>query len=133
MIIFDIQPVPKPRMVDSDKWKNRPEVLRYWAFKEELQLKANLKGFNLGEAFIAIFYLPMPKSWDEKRKREMILVPHQQKPDTDNLMKALKDSLLPNDSTVWFELGVKLWSNEGHIDIANLSEEEARKILHGRI
>jgi len=37
-MIYNINPVPKPRMTQSDKWKKRPPVLRYFAFKDECRI-----------------------------------------------------------------------------------------------
>ncbi|HHE6457291.1 TPA: RusA family crossover junction endodeoxyribonuclease, partial [Proteus mirabilis] len=34
MKVFNIEPVPKPRMTQADKWKKRPPVLKYFAFKD---------------------------------------------------------------------------------------------------
>lgn len=31
------KPVPKPRMTQSDKWKKRPEVVRFLAYKDALR------------------------------------------------------------------------------------------------
>ena len=39
------------------------------------------------------FYMPMPKSWSEKKKEKMNLSWHFQKPDASNLVKALEDAL----------------------------------------
>lgn len=36
--VFNIEPVPKPRMTQADKWKKRPPVLKYFAFKDEVKL-----------------------------------------------------------------------------------------------
>ena len=37
---INIQPVAKPRMTRSDRWKKRPVVLKYWQFKDALKEKA---------------------------------------------------------------------------------------------
>ena len=39
-ISINIQPVAKPRMTRSDRWKKRPVVLKYWQFKDALKEKA---------------------------------------------------------------------------------------------
>lgn len=121
MAKFDIIPVPKPRMTQSDKWNKRAVVLRYWAFKSDLSRQALHQGFELAPAFQVSFFLPMPKSWSKKKKAEMQLKPHQTTPDLDNLEKSLADSLLPNDdSGIWHKVSKKIWDYEGHIIIQNL-------------
>ncbi len=84
---YAITPVPKPRMTQRDKWKKRPVVLRYHAFKDEVRA-AGVELEESGQHII--FVLPMPKSWSKKKQREMVGKPHQQKPDKDNLEKALE-------------------------------------------
>ncbi|MGK4302143.1 RusA family crossover junction endodeoxyribonuclease, partial [Klebsiella pneumoniae] len=39
MKIYDITPIGKPRMTRADKWKQRPEVIRYRAFCDEARLR----------------------------------------------------------------------------------------------
>ncbi len=115
---FQIDPVPKPRMTQSDKWRERPAVMRYWAFKDELQRQANEQGFTLPDRFGVIFYLPMPLSWSKRKRSQMLGKPHQQKPDNSNLLKALEDVLLPDDdSRIWFTIIKKVWALEGAIII----------------
>ncbi len=53
----------------------------------------------------------------EKKKNEMNGMPHKQTPDTDNLTKAIKDSLLDQDSKVWYEKCEKRWAFRGSIII----------------
>lgn len=122
MARFEIIPVPKPRMTQSDKWgEPRPPVARYWAFKDELQRQAGQQDFELSGAFVVVFYLPMPKSWSKRKRAEMMGLPHEATPDKDNLMKALSDSLLPSgDAVIWFDISAKVWAVEGAIVIKNL-------------
>lgn len=96
---YTITPVAKPRMTGRDRWARRPEVLRYWAFKDEV-LKKGLT-FPWRGAHI-IFNIPMPKGWSEKKKLKMDGQPHEQKRknDLDNLMKALGDSVYGEDSYI---------------------------------
>ena len=37
-ITLNIVPVAKPRMTQSDKWKKRPVVQKYWKYKDDLKL-----------------------------------------------------------------------------------------------
>lgn len=118
MPLFRIDPIAKPRMTRSDKWNERPAVLRYWAFKDELQREAGRQGFILPPAFTVTFYIPMPQSWSKAKKQRYLHKPHQQKPDLDNLIKALNDSLASEDDTyIWFVNACKVWALEGAIMI----------------
>ena len=113
-MIYDITPVPKPRQTQSDKWKKRPSVMRYRAFADEVRYKrVDMPEFGSH----VIFYMPMPKSWSKKKKKEMAGTAHQQKPDVDNLIKALKDSLFADDSHIWDYRITKIWSEMGGIEI----------------
>jgi len=68
-----------------------------------------------------VFYLPMPASWSKKKRAALLHSPHCQKPDLDNLAKAVLDGLLPvigDDSRVWqFDVLRKLWAEHGGIGI----------------
>ncbi len=109
-----ITPVPKPRMTRSDKWKKRDCVVRYYAFKDEVQANK----ITLPESdYHVTFILPMPKSWSKKKKQEMNGKPHQQKPDKDNLEKALLDAIFDDDCKIWDGRVTKLWGEVGKIVI----------------
>ena len=87
---------PRPRMAvnghvynpnSADIWKNQIKAcfLRYRkpTITEPVELRVN-------------FFLPCPKSMKEKKG---LLLPHAKKPDTDNLLKAVMDSL--TDIEIW--------------------------------
>lgn len=114
-ITIDITPIPKPRMVRSDSWRKRPIVLTYWAYKDELILKANKANLVLDAEVSVIFYLPMPNSWSKKKKELMNEKPHQQTPDGDNLLKATLDCLCDQDNFVWKVSYEKRWGIKGKI------------------
>jgi Holliday junction resolvase RusA-like endonuclease len=118
-ITIDITPIPKPRMVRSDAWKKRPIVQTYWAYKEELVLKANLARLRLESEIEVIFFLPMPASWSKRQKEEMNEKPHQSRPDGDNLLKALQDCLCKEDNFIWKVSYEKRWAYTGKIKIKN--------------
>jgi len=114
---YPITPVPKPRMTQRDKWHKRGCVVRYWDFKDEVR-RLNVKLPAHG-AWVT-FYLPMPKSWSNKKRDEMYLTPHRQKPDLDNLIKALGDAVYDDDSVIWDIRASKWWELSGAIDILDL-------------
>lgn len=121
MKIYNIPvcPVPKPRMTQRDKWQRRPGVVRYYAFKDALRewVENNKSLFvSLSYTYQLVFYIPVPKSWSNKKKSAMHLKPHRQTPDKDNLEKAFLDALMTNDAHVYSSLVEKYWWNgEGHI------------------
>lgn len=112
--VYNITPLGKPRMTRADKWKKRPEVLRYRAFCDEVRLNK----VTLAESgYHVIFVLPMPPSWSKKKRALMDGKPHQQKPDKDNLEKALLDALFGEDSHIWDGRVTKIWGETGKMII----------------
>ncbi len=114
MMIYKINPVPKPRMTRSDKWKKRPPVMRYWEFKDAVR-KAGVTIPESGAHII--FWIQMPRSWNKTKRLMMNGTPHQQRPDKDNLEKALLDAVLDEDCRVWDSRVTKRWAKEGAIEI----------------
>lgn len=109
---YDITPVAKPRMTKRDKWKVRKPVAVYRAYCDELRLK----GFTLPDhGYHIIFILPMPTSWSKKKRAAMDGNPHQQKPDKDNLEKAVMDAIFKDDSHIWDGRVTKVWGENGKI------------------
>jgi len=114
MAVFKVPPFPKPRMTQRDRWKQRPVVVRYHQWKDDLKKEAKRLAYTLPEAYSVIFYVPMPKSWSKKKKMEYLGTPHKQRPDLDNYLKALNDCLLPDeDSKVWHIVASKYWTSPG--------------------
>ena len=117
-----MNPMGAVRQTQADRWKKRPAVLRYRAFGDELRLAAAAQNFILGERCIMIFEVAMPKSWSNKKKELMNGKPHQQKPDGDNLQKAVADHLCieGGDAFIHTVFAAKFWSYEGRIRIYNI-------------
>ena len=116
---YDIQPVPAPRMTRSDKWKKRPCVMRYFAFRDavkaaKIQLQSPCK---------ITFYVPMPESWSERKRKDFDGKPHMNKPDADNLLKALLDSVFDDDAHMWSVAVEKRWAREGSITVQKFPED----------
>ena len=114
-IEFNIKPCPKPRMTRADRWRQRPIVLRYWDFCNELERQAKKLEYKPEDRVSLIFYIPMSKSWSKKKREQMLGKPHKQRPDIDNLAKAFLDALLKEDSFIYSLTAEKYWSNEGSI------------------
>lgn len=64
---YTITPVPKPRMTQSDRWRKRKCVLKYFAFKDKVR-ELNIIIPESGSRIV--FILPMPDSWSKKKKRK---------------------------------------------------------------
>ena len=109
-------------MTQADRWKKRPVVEKYWMFKDAIRAQADKQKFELGQAYKVTFYLPLPKSMSMKRKRALIGKPHKLRPDLDNLLKSLNDTLMDEDSSVYYVTAVKKWALGGKIIVENLPE-----------
>lgn len=116
------RPVAKPRMVRSDKYKKRPVVLNYWAFKDRIVLQAKRQGFKLGKAYKVTFVMQMPQGiLDSQALSERYDgTPHKVRPDLDNMLKALNDCLSEEDSDIHYVVCNKIWGKEGKIIVENL-------------
>ena len=111
---YFICPVPKPRMSNRDKFLHppRPPVQRYWNFVDQCRLeRVVIPCFSVH----VIFILPMPASWSKKKKAQTNGKPHMQKPDLDNLLKALGDAIYHNDSGIHDIWVTKRWGVQGKI------------------
>ena len=83
--------------------------MRYHAFKDECRKYA----IDIPESGShIIFVLPMAKSWSKKKKLTHDGNPHQQKPDSDNLVKSLFDALFEEDEHIWDFRATKVWGYE---------------------
>ncbi len=116
-MLLKITPIPKPRMTQRDRWAKRPSVLRYYEFCDELRLL--YKG-TIPERVRILFVVPMPASWSNKKREAMFLAPHQQRPDIDNLVKAVLDALCEDDSYIHHIEASKNWGEEGGIIIEEI-------------
>ena len=111
---YFITPIPKPRMSQRDKWLKppRPAVQRYWDFC--LQCKLEKVVLPCYGAHV-IFILPMPDSWSEKKKGQTNGIPHMQRPDLSNLLKALEDAIYTEDSVIYDIWVTKRWGIQGKV------------------
>jgi Holliday junction resolvase RusA-like endonuclease len=117
---FDVSPIPKPRMVSSDKWKKRPIVTKYFGYKDELRLNANIAGLkHLTGKLELNFIIAMPRGWSKKEKEKMDRKPHQPEngKDIDNLAKGILDIFETNDSFIYDLHSTKHWGYKPQITI----------------
>ena len=119
-MIYPITPVPKPRMTRADKWKVRDCVAKYRAFADECRLR----GVKVHPGDSVLFLMPMPRSWSKRKRAAMNGQPHTQKPDIDNLHKALLDAVHKDDAHIWKQTVEKRWAEEGAIVIWRVGGNE---------
>lgn len=122
---FNLIPIGKPRMTQRDKWLNppRPAVVNYRLAKHGIQWYAREQNFVLPEIINVTFVFPVTNSWSNKKKNAMLGQPHRQKPDLDNVLKFLLDSLMEDgDEKVHTINARKVWGPEGKI-LINVENE----------
>lgn len=116
-------PVAKPRMTKADRWKKRPIVEKYWTFKDNIVRQAKKQNFKLGRAYKVTFYVALPKSISKKEKEKRLGKAHTIRPDLDNFLKSLNDTLMDEDSGVHYIVCSKKWAEKGKIIVENLPED----------
>ncbi len=114
-IIYLGAPVGKPRMTRRDKWAKRTVVENYHDFKDAFRLAAYQAGYREQGARVqeihARAYLALPKSWPKKQKAASMGRPHTSKPDADNILKAVADTLTTDDAGIWNVSLQKYWDD----------------------
>lgn len=114
-MILDIIPIPKPRMTRNSSYR----YIDYWKYKDKLKELAHENNLVIHQELKDIvFVIPFPKSYSNKKKKDLDGKPHTLKPDLDNLIKAFQDSLLDNDSFIHTYKNIsKIWGYDGKIII----------------
>lgn len=144
IFVFDLKPVGKPRMTRSDKWRNDPNhpdpdkrqrkrVTDYYIFKDAITLQARKQHFELSNGLHYYFFLQIRNSWTKSKKTQMLGLLCQEKPDLDNLIKAVWDSLAEEDKSIaWIGESKKFWALEPKIVISEdaLRLQELRAYAH---
>ncbi|HHY74060.1 MAG TPA: RusA family crossover junction endodeoxyribonuclease [Bacillus bacterium] len=122
---FFINPMGCVRMTQRGKFI-KPNAQRYLSYKSFLQISARqqLKSKQPLKGALdvhIVFSMPIPKSWSNKRKCEVVGRYHTKKPDTDNLVKGVFDSLnkiaWEDDNQVAKVTAVKIYSEHPGIDV----------------
>jgi Holliday junction resolvase RusA-like endonuclease len=114
-VILNITPQTHVRATQGDsiffripRSKLRPAGLKrllrlekYNKYKIDLMAESKAKQFNFPAQGASIcFFIPVPPSWSKKKKKLHHGSLHQSKPDLDNLLKALCDSLITEDKYI---------------------------------
>ena len=107
-------PVGKPRMTQRDRWKKRPIVLRYRDYCDRIREAAPSRLRTVDTYAIRIVaYIALPPSWSDKDQQMYAGKLHRQRPDFDNICKAVCDALFEEDSIIGDGRCQKLWCFEG--------------------
>ena len=114
------QATPRPRVGKHGAYY--PEKYRDYKRALGLIIKSVCKTHYKGAIKIEVgFYMPIPKSLSKKKQEELAGEWHTKKPDTDNLIKGVKDALegiaFNNDSQVCHETSYKMYSKNPRIEV----------------
>ena len=109
-ITVPIQAIGKPRMTRKDRWAKRLCVVKYYQWADDFR---SLVGDIPNDPTIINFkaYIPFPKSYSKKKRRELEGKPHRVKPDLDNCLKSIMDVLLKNDQGIYKSTCEKVWTD----------------------
>lgn len=110
-----LDPIGAPRQSRRDTWKPSDRVKRYRAWKDKFRPACAALGWELKPILRASFFIAMPPSWSKKKRAAMLGQPHMQKPDIDNLCKAVMDAFGKDDGFVWDSHATKRWAEQGSI------------------
>ena len=120
-MIVDLKPFPAPRPRFSKRGTYNPK--EYTAYKHLFGLFAKRVYKKQLEGALKLevtFFMQIPKSLSKKKHGELIGQYHIKKPDTDNLVKTVKDSLngivYKDDSQVSVILAKKIYSENPRVE-----------------
>lgn len=111
--------IPRNKLQPSGL-KRLQRLEKYNEYKADLLTLAREKKVKFPEQGLEInFYIPVPKSWSNWKKKKMHLQGHRTRPDLSNYLKALEDGLLKEDKNIFNYAGLsKRWVNQenGYIE-----------------
>ncbi|MCM3452767.1 RusA family crossover junction endodeoxyribonuclease [Heyndrickxia oleronia] len=120
-----IDPMGAVRMTTRGKYI-KANAQRYLMYKERIQWLARKQLKNktpfAGPVEVRIWFnMPIPKSWSKKKQNEAYGEYHTKKPDTDNLLKGVFDSLnkiaWQDDNQVAKVIATKIYAEKSGIEI----------------
>ena len=109
-----VTPVPAPRMTQRDRWRNetsrRRPVQRYFDYRDIISIAWAQNKITKDPSAMGFCFMFEPTDGycrKNKIKREDVFyTPRELTPDNDNLIKAVKDAVMPKDEGVHAYLGV---------------------------
>ena len=125
---INCKPFPRVR-VNWKSWRFTPRAKNYHLQMNELRdmiwdRKDELIKLILSWNYEITFHMPMADSWSVKKKVTKYETFHDQKPDIDNMFKALTDTLFYNtdynDKDIFRINCYKIWDYEWFIEIKTL-------------
>jgi Holliday junction resolvase RusA-like endonuclease len=102
-------PAPRPRFSRFGTYNN-PKYTAYKVAFATLAKKQCKRYFEGATRLEVVFYMPIPKSLSKKKRESLMGQYHIKKPDTDNLIKTVKDALnevLYKDDSIICEVEAK--------------------------
>lgn len=123
LFTLPITPIAAPRQIKSDMWAPRKCVVNYRIWQNTIIPILPPVAREMERPYF-VFLMPMPPSWSGAKKRRMEGQPHRQKPDLDNMIKAILDTVYrgADDSHVWSVGACKRWAVEGAIQVYEQEE-----------
>lgn len=113
--------VAKPRMTRRDKWAKRDNVMRYRAWADHVRLIAHAAGgVPEAERILDVSWVARfepPASTSKKKRAVMIGTLHRNKPDRDNIDKAVLDVLFKEDQGIASGTIRKEWADQASLTI----------------
>ncbi len=122
--IIEGKPIGAPRMSQRDRWKKRPCVLRYFAWRDKAREAAGeLPPTEQIESVSWVAYFEPPASWSKRKRAEHLGKLHRSKPDRDNLDKSLLDALFKEDSQIASGEIQKRWGETDRFEVTIVYQE----------
>lgn len=88
----NLRPAGLKRLLRLEKYNN---------YKVNLLAECKRHGFKMPSQGASIcFYVPVPRSWSKKKKKQYHGTLHQSKPDLSNLLKAMEDAICEEDKYI---------------------------------
>jgi Holliday junction resolvase RusA-like endonuclease len=121
-VFIKCAPMGAPRQSSSDRWKQRPVVMRYRAYKDEIRRQVleqvgehGADDLSKCTMFTLSFYLPFPKSYGKNKRILLESSGHNEKPDIDNLIKGVFDTICEDDKHIKHVTASKYWQSRNSI------------------
>jgi Holliday junction resolvase RusA-like endonuclease len=130
-LYLDIEPMGAVRTTQKQMYADK-RYKKYMVWKDDIRILWNAELIKLGikpdefkfseiKSITFVVTIPMSLSLSKAQRKERedrIDMPHQMKPDIDNMLKAFMDALMKEDSHV-HTIGrmTKIWGLHGHIKV----------------
>ena len=123
--------IPREKLYPSGL-KRLLRLEKYNKYKIDLSAEAKRLHFKFPNQGACIkFFIPMPKTWRKKKRDMMHMMLHNSRPDLDNFLKAIFDSLFYEDKEIAHYEAAKFWVDfpTGWIEITEKQPEYPEHII----